>query len=99
MHVCIAFEEPQQLVDDAFEGHFFGGDEREAVLQVEAHLVAKYAAGAGAGAVGFSGSRVEDVAEEVVVGLHVKWLKQKERKDRSFWLCGGALMVVDGPPV
>ena len=50
--------------------HLLGGDEREALGQVEAHLVAEHAAGAGAGAVGLLHPGVEDALEEVEVRLH-----------------------------
>ena len=38
--------------------------------EVEAHLVAEYGTGAGAGAVGFVGAVAEDVLHEVEIGLH-----------------------------
>ena len=50
--------------------HLLGGHQREALGEVEAHLVAEHAAGAGAGAVGLLDSLVEDPSEEVEVGLH-----------------------------
>jgi hypothetical protein len=51
-HVAVAAQEPQQLQDDALQVHLLGGHQREALVQVEAHLVAEHAARAGAGAVG-----------------------------------------------
>ena len=53
LHVGVALEEPQQFVDDGLEVQFLGGEEGESVLQVEAHLMAEHADGAGAGAVFF----------------------------------------------
>ena len=40
----------------------FGGDEGETVSQIKAHLVAKYADRAGAGAVGFFRAMLKDMA-------------------------------------
>ena len=47
--------------------HLLGGDQRKAFVQVEAHLVAKHAARAGAGAVAFLYAGGVDVAHEVFV--------------------------------
>lgn len=41
-HVRISLQKPEQLIYDGTEMQFFGGDEREAFFQVEAHLVAEY---------------------------------------------------------
>ena len=46
---------------------FLGRDQREAFGQVEAHLVAEHAAGAGAGAVGLGGAMRVHMAHEVFV--------------------------------
>ncbi len=47
-----------------------GGDKREALREVEAHLMAEHAQCAHAGAVLLPGAFVEDALEEVVIGLH-----------------------------
>src|SRR5690606_32592123 len=47
-----------------------GGDQREAFVEVEAHLPAEHAARAGAGAVGLLGAVFEHVAQQVEVLLH-----------------------------
>src|SRR5690554_4306428 len=70
-----AFQEPQQFVDDAAQVHFFGGDKREAVLQVEADLSAEYRAGTYAGAVAFVESVVDYVLHQVEVGFHWAFLR------------------------
>ena len=62
--VGVAFEKPEQLVE------LFGGEQGEALGEVETHLVAEYGTGAGAGAVGFVSAVAEDVLHEVEVGLH-----------------------------
>lgn len=76
--VGVALDEPEQFLDDGFDVDFFGGDEREALREVEAHLVAKNRACACACAVGFVGAVVHDVAHEVEVVLHV-WVWVIER--------------------
>ena len=74
--VGVAFEKPKELVDDGAQVELFGGEQGEALGEVEAHLVAEYGTGAGAGAVGLVGAVAEDVLHEVEVGLHgVGWWK------------------------
>ena len=51
MHIGLAAQEPEQLIDDGFQVHFLGGDQGKAVGQIEAHLMAEDGARAGAGAV------------------------------------------------
>ena len=54
-----------KLIDDGLEVHFFGGQERETVRQIEAHLVAEHALGARPGAVFFHGSVFPDMLQKV----------------------------------
>ncbi len=68
--VGVAFEKPKQLVDDGAQVELFGGEQGEALGEVETHLVAEHGTGAGAGAVGFVGAVAEDVLHEVEIGLH-----------------------------
>ncbi|MNF38376.1 hypothetical protein D3C84_193210 [compost metagenome] len=70
LDVGVALEEPQQLVDDRFQVALLGGDQREAGGQVEAHLVAEHAVGAGAGAVGLEGAGLAHQAHQVEVLFH-----------------------------
>jgi len=60
-------EEPQQLLDDGAQVNFLGGHQREAFVQIEAHLVAKHAFGACAGAVGFGNAVAVHMLHEVFV--------------------------------
>ena len=48
--------------------NFFGGDQRKALAQIEAHLVAEHTARAGAGAVGFFDPMRVDMAHEIFIG-------------------------------
>ena len=68
LHVGVAAQEPQQLDGDGLEVHALGGDEREALAQVKAHLAAENAAGSGAGAVGFVRAVGHDIAQKVFIG-------------------------------
>ena len=52
-------------MNDGFEVAFFGGDERETLGQVKAHLVAKDAVGAGAGAVFLESAGVQHMLHKV----------------------------------
>src|SRR5690606_1164627 len=83
--VVLTAQEPQQLLDHAAEEDPLGRDEREARLQVEAHLVAEHAARAGPGAVGLRRPVLEHVPQEVLVG----------RRDER---CGHRAMVSRRPP-
>ena len=65
VHVGVARNEPQKLIDDGLEVHFFGGQERETIGQIEAHLVAEHALGARPGAVFFHGSVFPDMLQKV----------------------------------
>ena len=56
---------------------FFGGHERESILQIEPHLVPKHRNGAGAGSIGFLGAVPEYVPEQIVVCLHVSFFGAK----------------------
>ena len=70
--VGLALQEPQQLVDDRAQVQLLGGDQREAFVQVEAHLPAEHAARARAGAVGLLGTVLQHVAQQVEVLLHAR---------------------------
>ena len=51
--------------------HFLGGDQREAIIEVKAHLVAENALGTGAGAVGLEHAMAVDMAQKVfILGAH-----------------------------
>ena len=60
-HISIAAEEPEQFVDDRLEVKFLGSEEREAVVEMEAHLIAEDAEGAGTGAVVLRDAVVQDM--------------------------------------
>ena len=59
LHIGVATEKPQQLVDDGAQVQLLGGEEGKSVVEVEAHLVAESAEGARAGAVVFGHTIVE----------------------------------------
>ena len=71
-HIAVAAQEPQQFIDDGFEVHFLGGHQRKTFGQVKAHLVAKHAAGAGAGAVTLAHTMLVHMAHKVFV-LRTNW--------------------------
>ena len=68
--VGVAAQEPEQLADHRAQVDLLGGDQREAVGEVEPHLVAEHAERAGAGAVGLLGALVEDPLDQVEVLPH-----------------------------
>ena len=67
LHVGVAAQKPQQLHDDGAQVHLLGGDQRKAFVQVEAHLVAEHALGAGARAVGLEHAVGVHMAHEVFI--------------------------------
>src|SRR5262245_34571878 len=73
MHVGRALQEPEQLMDDRLHVQLLGGDEREALAEIEAHLMAEERDRAGPGAVPFSGSALAHAGEEIEI------LAQSER--------------------
>jgi hypothetical protein len=66
-----ALDEPQQLGDDRPGVQLFGCQQRKALPQVEAHLVAKSAERTGAGSVALFDAIGEHVIQQIEVGLHV----------------------------
>ena len=68
--VGIPLQKPQQLVDHPFQEDPFGGQQREARLQVEAHLVAEDPLGAGSGAVAAHDPFREDPLQQIEVLFH-----------------------------
>ena len=72
LDVGVPFQKPEQFDDDGPEVQLFGGDQRETLLKVEPHLVAKNADGARASTVGFCCPVVKDVLHQIVVLLHGK---------------------------
>src|SRR3546814_513200 len=68
--VGVPREEPQQFMDDRLEMQLLGGQQREALGEVEAPLVADQALGAGAGAVALVDALGANPAQEVEVLFH-----------------------------
>ena len=60
-------QKPQQLLNDGAQVHLLGRHQWKAFVQIEAHLVAKHALGAGAGAVGLVHTGGVHMAHEVFV--------------------------------
>ena len=68
--VALSRKEPQQLVEDRAGVQFLGGQEGEAIGQIEAHLVPEDAQGPGAGSVSLFDPFVEDPSQQVQIRLH-----------------------------
>src|SRR6185503_1737866 len=66
-HVGVAAQEPEQLVGDRLEVQLLGGEQGEAVAQVEAQLAAEHRQRAGAGAVGLARAARKHFAQQVEV--------------------------------
>ena len=71
-HVGVSAQEPEQLADDRAQVQPLGRDDGEALGEVEAHLVAEHAAGAGTRAVGLVDALRHDVVEQVEVLAHAR---------------------------
>ncbi len=63
--ISIAPQHPNQFIDDRFEVQLLGGQQGETGLQVEAHLVAKDRARAGAGPVPPLDAMLEDITHQI----------------------------------
>ena len=61
-------QKPQQLIGQAFEEHGLGGQQREVLRQVKAHLLAEQGNRAGAGAIGLQRAFGQDLAHQVLIG-------------------------------
>ncbi len=68
--VGVTLQEPEQLVNDGAQVHFFGGDQGKSLAEVKAHLVAENADRPGSGAVAALFAALQNGAQKVVVGLH-----------------------------
>ena len=70
LNIRIATEKPQQFVDDTLQEDLLGGQQRESLLQVKAHLVAEDTLRAGAGAVSAHHTLLFDATQQVEVLFH-----------------------------
>ena len=70
MDIGFAAQEPEQFIDDGFQMHLLGGDQRKTLGQIEAHLVAEDGAGAGAGAVALFHARFEGQSHQIEILPH-----------------------------
>ena len=64
-YVCVAFQEPEQLVDDRLEMEFLGGQQRKTVFEVITRLGAEDTDGSSAGTVAFLSTFCQDTIEDV----------------------------------
>src|SRR6185437_10809168 len=70
LDVGVAGEEPEQLVDDRLQMQLLGGQQREAVAEIEAHLMAEHGQSAGAGAVALLDAVIENPLHQFEVLAH-----------------------------
>ena len=68
--VGVAGQEPEQLVDDRLQVQLLGGEQREAVGEIEAHLIAEHRQRAGAGAVALFRAAAQNVFHQIEVLAH-----------------------------
>src|SRR5262249_28418248 len=83
--VGVAGEEPEQLVDDRLDVQLLGGEEREAVSEVEPNLVAEYGERARTGAVALLDAVRENAFHQVVVLGHRLWSRAGSESDASVY--------------
>ena len=69
--IGIAAQEPDQLVDDRLQMQLLRRHQREAVGEIEAHLVAEDRFRAGAGPVGFDQAGVEHELHQIEILAHL----------------------------
>ena len=68
--VGLAFEKPEELVNDRAEMQLLGGQAGEAFAEVVARLATKNTEGAGAGAVSTLFAVLKNIGEKVEISLH-----------------------------
>jgi hypothetical protein len=68
--IRVAFDEPQQLVDDRAQVQFLGGQAGKSLAQVVADLPPEDRQGAGSGPVGTFLAVLQDIAHQIEVGFH-----------------------------
>ena len=68
--VGVTRQKPEELMDHRPEMQLLGGEQREDVGQIDAHLISEDAPGSGAGAVALLDSVFENVVEQIQVNLH-----------------------------
>jgi hypothetical protein len=66
-HIGRALQEPEELVNDGFDVQLLGGDERETLRQIEAHLPAEQAQGTRSSPVPFPDAGVANTREKVEI--------------------------------
>ena len=76
-------QEPQKLVDDGAQVQLLGGHQRKAGCEIEAHLIAEYAQGAGAGAVVLARAVLADVAQKIEILPHYAFTRPNCRSAAS----------------
>jgi hypothetical protein len=68
--VCLAPQKPKQFVNNGFEVQLFSRDEREALLQIETHLITKNRKRTRAGAIFLFHASLKYVAHQVKILFH-----------------------------
>jgi hypothetical protein len=70
LDVGVAGEEPEQFVHDRLRVQLLGGDQRKAVGEIEAHLMAEHRERAGTGAVALLHALFQDAFHQVEILAH-----------------------------
>jgi hypothetical protein len=68
--IGIAAQEPEKLIDDGTQMQLLGRHQRKPGIEIEAHLIAKYAQRSGAGTIALGRAVLADVAQEIEVLPH-----------------------------
>ena len=76
-HVGLAAQEPEQLIDDRLGEKLLGGDQRKAVGQIEAHLMAEDRQRAGAGAVALLHARLQHFFHQIEILAHLQIFRRR----------------------
>ncbi len=68
--IGVAIEEPEQLVNDGTQVTFLGGDQRETLRQIEAHLMAEQGDGTSTSPIRLDGALIQDLLHQVEINPH-----------------------------
>src|SRR3977135_1432161 len=82
-HIGVSGEKPEELVDDGLQMQLLGGDQWEALRQIEAHLVAEDGQCAGSGAVALFQALLEHAFPQIVIVAHNPVVRSDSRSQSS----------------
>ena len=72
LHVGIALQEPQKLIDDRLEMQFLCSEQRKTISKIKAHLISKHALCSRTSTVSLHSTLFQDSVKQIKILLHYK---------------------------